>query len=392
MSEHKRVVIIGGGTAGITVAARLMRSKTPLDVVVVEPSEQHFYQPLWTLVGGGLATLAETERAEASVMPEGVRWVKEAVASVEPVANTVHLQSGEALTYDILVACPGLKLCPDEIPGLMEALESDDRVWTNYDRRYVEKGPRAIAAFKGGRALFSFPRSPLKCGGAPQKAMWVTEEWLRKNGVRDQSEVHFITPNAAIFGIPIYRDALMKEVVARDITMRTGTWLLEVHPETSEVLLGNAEGTFREHYDLLHVTPHQRPHAFLKPLAAADGFVEVDLGTLQHPRFPNVFSLGDAASLPIARTGAGVRKQAPILVANVLAYLEGRPLTPGYHGYTSCPLVVGHHKVILAEFGYQDEIMETFPFRQDKPRYSMWLLKRHVLPKLYWHGMLKGRA
>lgn len=392
MSQPKRVVIIGGGTAGITVAARLKRSKAPIEVVVIDPTEQHFYQPLWTLVGGGLATLAETERSEASVMPAGVTWLRHAVTAIEPDASQVRLSNGETLAYDALVACPGMRLVIDEVPGMAEALEHDDRVWTNYDRRYVEKGPRAIAQFKGGRALFTFPKSPLKCGGAPQKAMWITEEWLRKNGVRDQSEVHFVTPNAAIFGIKRYTDALNKEVEARGITMRTGTWLTEVRSATSEVVLTTAEGSHVEKYDLLHATPHQRPHAFTRPIANADGFVEVDLATLQSPRFPNVFSLGDAAGLPIARTGAAVRKQAPVVVANLLAHLEGRPLEAHYTGYTSCPLVVGHKRVILAEFGYQDKVMETFPFRQDKPRYSMWVLKRYILPQLYWRGMLKGRA
>ena len=388
----KRVVIIGGGTAGITVAARLMRSGAALDVVVVEPSERHFYQPLWTLVGGGLATLAETERSEQSLVPAGVTWIKQRVTGLDPSARQVSLDDGQVLTYDALVACPGLRLVYDEVPGMLEALETDPRVWTNYDLRFVEKGPRAIEQFGGGRALFAFPKSPLKCGGAPQKAMWITEEWLQKKGVRAQSEVHFITPNAAIFGIPCYTEALMREVKARDITLRPGTWITEVRSATGEVVLATAEGSHTEKYDLLHVTPHQRPHAFLKPVATADGFVEVDLGTLQSPRFGEVFSLGDAAALPIARTGAAVRKQAPVLVANLLAFLAGQPLAKKYNGYTSCPLVVGHKRVILAEFGYQDQVMETFPFSQAKPRYSMWLLKRHVLPKLYWHGMLRGRA
>ncbi|MEZ4470418.1 MAG: FAD/NAD(P)-binding oxidoreductase [bacterium] len=393
MSEQKHVVIIGGGTAGITVAARLKRSKAPLEVTIIEPSERHFYQPLWTLVGGSLATLAETERSEESLMPAGVQWIKQAVQAIEPEQKTLRLGNGEAVTYDILVVCPGIQLRIDEVPGLQAALDHDDRVWTNYDLRYVEKGQRAIAAFKGGRALFTFPKSPLKCGGAPQKIMWIAEEWMRKNGVRDQSEVQFITPGAGIFGVPRYKAALTIQAEQRGVAVRTATWLTEVRHETSEVVLRTEAGeTLVEKYDLLHATPHQRPFAFVKPLADADGFVAVDKETLQHTRFPEVFSLGDAAAVPTARTGAAVRKQAPVLVANMLAFLNGQPLEKRYNGYTSCPLVVGHKRVILAEFGYDDVILETFPFRQDKPRYTMWLLKRHLLPTLYWKGMLRGRA
>jgi len=385
---------------------------------MVEPAKTHYYQPFLTLVGGALATLEETERPEEGLVPDGVHWVKERVSSFAPEVNSLTTESGKRIDYDVLVVAPGLTLAPEEVEGLGPALESDPRVWTNYDPRFVTKGRAAIDSFRGGHAVFTTPDSPLKCGGGPQKIMWIVEEWLRKKGVRDGARVTLTVPGDQIFGVPKYRRTLERLASQRGVELLTHVHLVEVRAERSEAVFENLET--REEvvvaYDLLHVTPPQRSAEFIRqsPLAGAGadpdendqspavrdrgllrgargGFVDVDRETLQHKRFPNVWSLGDAAALPTAKTGAAVRKQAPVVVENLLAVAAGGAPTAKYDGYTSCPLVVGHNRVVLAEFGYDGSILETFPVDQAKPRYSAWLLKRHLLPLIYWHGMLRGR-
>jgi sulfide:quinone oxidoreductase len=414
-----RVVIVGGGTAGITAAAQLKRSGRDLDIKIVSPATKHYYQPLWTLVGGGLATFEETEREEAGLIPKGVEWIRGAVESFDPDNNRVHTEGGHDIEYDVLIVVPGLRMALDEVPGLQEALDNDPRLWTNYMPEYVTKGPQAIKDFKGGNVLFTKPNSPLKCGGAPIKILWVVEESLRKFGTRPQARIQYHTPDEDIFGVPEYAATLSLLAQERDVHLVRRQSLIEVRHEEGIAIfehLDTHEETEVE-YGLMHVSPPQRAFDFVanSPLASPDydrtleqrtpgaqrrgcaqwgpgGFVEVDQGTTQHVRYPNVFSCGDAATLPTAKTGAGIRKQVPAMVANIGSFLDGKPLTKKYDGYTSCPLVVGHNRVVLAEFGYDGEVMETFPFDQSKPRYSMWLLKRHLLPPLYWHGMLKGRA
>lgn len=417
--NRKRILIIGGGTAGITAAAQLKRSGRDLDIRIISPEDIHYYQPLWTLVGGGLATLDETVRPEAPLIPPGVEWIRDAVAEFDPANNAVRTASGRSYDYDGLIVAVGLRMALEEVPGLQEALDHDPRVWTNYMARYVTKGPAAVQGFRGGNALFTKPASPLKCGGAPVKILWIVEESLRKFGTRASADVSYYTPDQEIFGVPEYAATLARLAKERDVHLVPRQSLIEIRHQDGIAIFEHLD-THEEvevPYGLLHVTPPQRAPEVVahSPLASPDyerplekrsagaqrrgcaqrgpgGFVDVDKHTTQHVRFPNVFSVGDASTLPTAKTGAGVRKQVPVMVANLLSSLDGKPLEKSYDGYTSCPLVVGHNRVVLAEFGYDGKLMESFPIDQSKPRWSMWLLKRYLLPQLYWKGMLKGRA
>lgn len=395
MALSSNILIIGGGTAGITIAARLLKAEKNLKVKIIDPAERHYYQPLWTLVGGGLATLEETDRKMGDVIPRNVAWVKEHVNRINPKEKIVHTEEGSEHSYDALVVAPGIRLAMEEVEGLTEALANDHRVWTNYSVEYVNKGVEAINTFNGGDSYFTFPNSPVKCGGGPQKIMWITEQWLVKNKVKEASTVNFIAPGGEIFGVPKYRDALQLLVEDRGIKTHFKQHLVAINHKKSEIILENVETKERstKSYDLLHVTPPQRAFDFVKKSGIANdaGFVDVNRETLQHVTYPEIFSAGDASSLPTAKTGAAIRKQAPILVHNLIAHLKQNALKPSYDGYTSCPLVVSHNKVILAEFGYDGSILETFPFNQAKPRRSMYLLKRFMLPKIYFLGMLKGK-
>lgn len=395
MSTHHEVLIIGGGTGGLTVAARLCALDGAPDVGIIEPAEKHYYQPIWTLVGAGIFPREMSERDEADYIPAGATWIRDAVATFDPDTHSVKTAGGKTITYDQLVVAPGIQVNWDQIEGLQGALGKDG-VCSNYSYDYVESTARFIREFSGGRAVFTFPNTPIKCAGAPQKIMYLAEEAFRKQGVRDRSEVLYAAPGGAIFGIPKYRAALEKIIRDRGIDTLFGHDLRVLRPASKEAVFhavdGGAETIVK--YDLIHVTPPMSAPDFVResPLADAAGWVDVDKHTMQHPRFPNVFSLGDASSLPCSKTGAAIRKQAPALVENLLAQRSGGALTGHYDGYASCPLVTGVGKVILAEFGYDGVIMETFPFDQAKERYSMYALKAYGLPGMYWHGMLQGRV
>ena len=147
-------------------------------------------------------------------------------------------------------------------------------------------------------------------------------------------------------------------------------------------------------FDMIHVTPPQSAPDFIKnsPLANAGGWVDVDKNTLQHVKYANIFSLGDASGLPTSKTGAAIRKQAPVVVANLLSLIESQSFGASYTGYTSCPLLTGYGKLVLAEFDYNNQPMETFPFDQSKERWSMYMLKKEILPRMYWGQILTGKA
>lgn len=397
MHSHYPVLIIGGGSGGLSVAARLRRSSDPPGVAILEPSDKHYYQPLWTLVGGGIFPKEESMREEADYIPAGAEWIRAAATAVDPERSQVSTSDGRTIGYDYLVVAPGVQLEWNRIPGLAESVgKRGSGVVSNYSYQKVDSTWEAIRSFPGGNAVFTEPKTPVKCGGAPQKIMYLAEHAFRKQGVRDHTSVQFYNGKATLFTSPYYTPPLEEICRTRGMEVRLEHDLVELRPAAKEAVFRNlaAGEEVVVRYDLIHVTPPMRSPEFIRqsPLVNADGWVDVDRSTLQHSRYPNVFALGDVSSLPTSKTGAAIRKQAPVLTENLLAAMHGRPLTASYDGYTSCPVVTGYGTLILAEFDYSKGPTETFPFDQRKERRSMYLLKAYVLPRLYWNGMLRGRA
>lgn len=391
----KRIVIAGGGSAGISVAARLRNEEPEAEITIIDPQEMHYYQPLWTLVGGGVFEREETARPQASVIPDGATWLKKSVEGFDPENNQVLVEGGDKVPYDVLVVTLGIQLDWDRVEGLKESLGTNG-VCSNYTYETVPYTWQTLQSLKSGRAIFTFPSTPIKCAGAPQKIMWLAEHWLEKQGHRDDTEILFASAGGAIFGVPKYRAALEKLVDERKIETLFHHDLVRVDGPAKKATFKHMD-TGEEKtitFDMLHVTPHQSAPEVIKKskLASEAGWVDVDMYTTQHVRYPNVFSLGDSSSLPNSKTGAAVRKQAPVAVENIRAFMAGKPLEGRYDGYASCPLVTGYGRLILAEFKYGGELAETFPFDQAKERYSMYAMKAYALPDLYWHGMLRGRA
>ena len=394
MKSHYSVLVVGGGTGGLSVAARLRSLPNPPEVAIVEPSSKHFYQPLWTLVGGGVFDKSATVRDEADFIPDGVEWIRDRVASFEPRANAIVTEGGARITYDQLVVALGIQLDWHKIRGLEGNLGKDGIV-SNYSYEVVDRTWDALRSFRGGNAIFTFPSTPVKCAGAPQKIMYLADDHLRRTGVRDASRIIFASAGGAIFGVKHYAKTLEKVVARKGIETLYKHDLVEVRPASKEAVVRKVESG-EEHvlsYALLHVVPPQSAPDVIKKseLASDAGWVDVHKHTLQHTRFPNVFSLGDCSSLPTSRTGAAIRKQAPVLVDNLAAFRAGEGLTAHYDGYASCPLVTGYGKLVLAEFDYDGRPAESFPFDQSRERYSMYALKAYVLPDMYWNGMLRGR-
>ena len=395
MGSKHQVLIVGGGTAGITTAAHLLKRNRKLDVVIVDPAEWHYYQPLWTLVGGGAATREKTRRSQKSVIPNGATWIQQSVVSFDPENNAITTSEGQTIGYDFLIVCPGIQINWDRIPGLKESMGKNG-VCSNYSYDSVNSTWDNIRNLKSGVALFTQPETPIKCGGAPQKIMYLAEHYFQKQGVRNKVTVKFGSAKPRIFPVDKYALCLEKIIADRKIETMFEHQLVELRPHAKEAVFRNlaAESEVVQNYDMIHATPPMSAPSFIasSPLAADDGWVSVDKDNLQHTSYSNVFALGDASNLPTSKTGAAIRKQAPTVAANVAALVGGKPMPKIYNGYTSCPLVTGYGRLILAEFDYDKQPDETFWFDQSKERWSMYMLKKVGLPILYWSGMLRGRA
>jgi len=398
MPNKHQIVIVGGGNAGLSVASKLLIKNKQLDIAVVDPASKHYYQPAWTLVGGGVFDIKTTERNEADVMPKGVKWIKEKVTGFMPENNTIQLENGNSLQYDYLVVAAGIQLNWHEIKGLKETLGKNN-VCSNYSFEYAPYTFECIKNFRGGKAIFHNPDTPVKCGGAPHKIMYLAADYFRKHGVLDKADIQYWSGGTRLFGVPKYEKTLLRVCESANIGLNFKVKLTEVdgaNKKAKFVGIGenNKDREYIVDFDMLHVTPPQSAPDFIKSssLANTAGWVDVDKHTLQHVKYPNIFSLGDSSGLPTSKTGAAIRKQAPVLVENLLAEINHKNLTASYNGYTSCPVVTGYGKLVLAEFDYDGKPQETFPFDQGKERRSMYILKRHILPWLYWSKILPGKA
>lgn len=398
VSAHHRVVIVGGGDAGISVAARLRRAGFR-DVAVVEPSATHYYQPLWTLVGGGLAPMSATRRKESSLIPRGVRWIRAAATDVDPQARTLTTNDGATIGYEWLVMAPGIQLDWDAVPGMHEAVESP-YASSNYDAALAAKTWEIMRGLRSGTAVFTMPPGAIKCPGAPQKIAYLCADHWRREGVLGNIRVVLVMPGGGLFGIPVFAKVLEETVAQYGIEVRYNTSVTSIDAAGRELtLLDSTSGTTETlHYDALHTVPPQRPPAWVANSPLADpasplGYVEVDKHTLRHARFPEVFALGDVASTPNSKTGAAVRKQAPVVVAGLRKALRGESSQLTYQGYGACPFTTSRNRMLLAEFDYSQQHTPTIPLIDTtKPRYDMWLLKRYGLPWLYWNVLLRGRG
>ena len=393
------ILIIGGGSAGIATAASILKRRRGIRLAIIEPSDDHYYQPGWTMVGAGVFDSGFTRRSEAHLIPNGATWIKGAVSHFQPDKKQVLLDDGRRIGYGVLIVCPGIKLDWNAIPGLADAL-GHDGVTSNYRYDLAPYTHRLAKAFKGGRALFTQPPMPIKCAGAPQKAMYLSCHRWEKAGVLAQSDVQFHTAGPALFGVAAYVPALMDYVDRYGIHLNFGSKLVEIDGPAKTAIFEQADGDgvrrVAERYDMIHVVPPQVAPDFIRNslLAAPSGFVAVDEATLRHPLFPDIFALGDACSASNAKTMAAARKQAPVVAVNALAALDGHPPVAAYDGYGSCPLTVEAGKIVLAEFGYGGKLMPSFPnwlIDGTRPSRLSWLLKDTILPPVYWHGMLKGR-
>ncbi|AZE67984.1 sulfide:quinone oxidoreductase [Pseudomonas synxantha] len=391
------IVVIGAGSAGIGLVASLLKRDPHLNITLIEPNDYHCYQPAWTLVGGGAYDLAKTRRPLADVLPNGVSWVQAAVSELLPDEQTLVLDSGQRVTWNNLIVCPGLRLAWEKIEGLQDTLGRHG-VTSNYSYEHAAYTWQLVQQLKGGKALFTQPAMPIKCAGAPQKAMYLScDHWL-KQGNLNNIDVEFNLAGAALFGVPTFVPPLMKYVEKYNARLAFNSNLVKVDGPARKAWfeVKDAEGKVNveeKTFDMLHVVPPQLAPDFIRqsPLADAAGWCEVNPHSLQHLRYPHIFGLGDVCGTSNAKTAAAVRKQIVVVAENLLALRKQAPLPLKYDGYGSCPLTVEKGKVVLAEFGYGGKLLPTFPLDPTRARRSMWFLKATLLPWFYWNGMLKGR-
>ncbi|WP_247828104.1 NAD(P)/FAD-dependent oxidoreductase [Arthrobacter antioxidans] len=393
------MLIIGGGNAGVSLAGRLRRYRFK-DVAVIEPRSRHLYQPLFSHIAGGTADAFEAVRLQSRVMPPGVTWIQDKATDVSTGSGTVLLESGSAITYDHLVVCPGIQNDWTAVPGLKEAMEGPYGA-SNYEYELAPKAWKLFRDLTRGTVVFTQPPGPASCDGAAQKPMYLACDHWQRQGVLEDIRVVLAVSTPTIFGMDIIDEELNRKIEEYGIEVRYSTELASVDPEGRTVdLMNSITGTPETlAYDVLHAVPPQSAPEWLKSTdlpthGSRAGFVEVDPVILRHPRFPNIWSLGDAASTLNSKSGAALRMQTTVLAKNLRAVLKGKKPTAEYNHYSACPFVVSHNTVVFSEFDDKYAPMPTVPGWDNlaRERRLTYVMERFVLPKVYWNLILKGRA
>ncbi|QPO10374.1 TIGR01244 family phosphatase [Thalassospira sp. A40-3] len=394
------VVIIGGGAAGISVASSLIARRSGLEIAVIDPADIHYYQPGWTMVGGGVFEASTTAQTMGSLIPKGVHWIKAAVAAFEPQDDAVILDGCRVVKYDRLIVCPGLKLDWNRVDGLVETLGRNG-VTSNYRYDLAPYTWELVSSMREGKAIFTQPPMPIKCAGAPQKAMYLSADHWNRNGVLKNIDIDFCNAGGVLFGVKDYVPALESYVKKYDAHLDFFHNLVAIDWQAKKAWFDIAKPDTKverveKSFDMIHVCPPQVAPDFIRvsPLADAAGWVDVDQATLRHKSFSNIWSLGDVMNAPNAKTAAAARKQAPVVAENVVADIDGKSPVAQYDGYGSCPLTVERGRIVLAEFGYGGTLLPSFPkwlIDGTKPSHLAWLLKEKLLPPIYWKAMLRGK-
>jgi sulfide:quinone oxidoreductase len=394
------IVIVGAGAAGIAAASSLLARVKDLSIGIIDPAEIHYYQPGWTLVGAGIFKQRDTLKTMASLIPEGVEWIRAAVGTFEPEQNCVRLEDARPIYYERLIVAPGIKLDWHGVEGLAETL-GHNGVTSNYRFDLAPYTWSLVRQMKSGRALFTQPPMPIKCAGAPQKALYLSADHWHRSGVLNNVDIGFYNAGEVLFGVKEYVPALMSYIDKYRARLNFGHRLVKVDGDNKKAWFETSAGDGRKQqveaeFDMIHVCPPQCAPDFVResPLADEAGWVDVDQNTLKHKRFANIWGLGDAMNAPNAKTAAAARMQAPIVANNVLEDMSMVSGIAHYNGYGSCPLTVERGKIVLAEFGYGGKLLPSFPrwvINGQQPSRLAWILKEKILPPVYWKAMLKGK-
>lgn len=406
VSTRARIVILGGGAAGMSMANRLATRLSGARITVVEPREQHYYQPGWTMIASGLWDAERTVRANADFRPADIDWRSQSAVGIDADARRISLADGSTLEYDILVVATGLQLNYDRIDGMSTDLIGSHGIGSVYaGHQAAARTSDAIdtwLASGGGQGLFTMPQTAIKCAGAPIKMTFTTQSRIKSVGNRDDFALDYFTPSDDMFSQP-WSNEFLKERFDRDGIARHHGWHLSaIDPQARRAEFTGRDGrTETRDFDFIHVVPPMSAPDFVKAsdLIAGEGafageWLDTDIYTMQHNRYPEVFGIGDVIGAPINKTAASVKAQAPVVEANIAAFLEDRPLPLRHNGYTSCPLITAIGRAMLVEFGYDNDMAFLPSFAFIDPReesWAAWVLKEFMLQPAYY-AMLEGRV
>ncbi|GGB08560.1 NAD(P)/FAD-dependent oxidoreductase [Macrococcus hajekii] len=393
MNKQFKVIILGGGSGGISTASRLVKAGIK-NIAIIEHSDYHAYQPAWPLAGSGAEKKEDSRKKMKKIIPSGVKWIKQKVTGIQAPERIIRLDNGEQVNYEYLVVALGLQLDFNKIDGLTDTLGKHE-VCTNYLYDYVDYTYQTLKKVKSGNVIVTKPSTPIKGGVAPENSLFTFDEFFKKNK-KNRPTLYLKTAKDLLFPVEKYRKQISKLINKKGIQYDLSHDLIAVDGPHKKATFKNliTGDTYDMSFDMLLVTPPMSAPDVIKQssLSDADGWLDINKHTLQHIRHQNIFGIGDCTNLPTVKMGAAVRKQVPVLADNLVAQIKGKSLTACYDGMTACPIATEYGQAIMAEFGYDMKPKESLPIDQSKTNPILYYLKKRAIPFMYWHGMLKGHS
>lgn len=422
-----KIVIIGGGAAGLSMAARLMNWLDEPDVTLIDPSELQYYQPGFTLIASGVYKPEGVYKKQEACIPSGVKWIKDSVAAVDPVKNEIRTQTNGVVAYDFLVLTPGLQINWNLVEGMTQETLGQGNAHCIYDFEGAKRTWAALQEFgkKGGRGIFTDTYTKHKCGGAPKKICLLTEHYTRQQNTRDKVKLDYYTAAKELYDVKYYTTRLEEIYKERNVSITLNYRVKGIDTSAKKVFFNKVEKVekevkdeqtgkltkveekivtpYTEDYDFLHFTPPMSAPDFVRDSGlgwtegklAAEAWVMVDKETLVHKTYNNIVSLGDVAGIPTSKTSAAVRMQVPLAAKNLISLMEGKEPVEKYDGYAACPIITEYGKVLLCEFDYDKNPKPSVPFNfmdMSQEQWLAWVLKVYILKPMYFYGMLNGYA
>lgn len=413
-SAKGKIVVVGGGAAGISTAAKLLRWLENPDITIIDPSDLHYYQPGFTLIGGGVYGADDVYKKQADCIPDGAKWIKDSVVEIDPSKNKISTLKSGTVPYDFLVLAPGIQINWDGVEGISRETLGEGDAHCIYDHQGAVRTWQGMQKFakNGGKGLFFDTYTKHKCGGAPKKICMLAEHLSRKLGTREKLDFNYCTASRELYDVPFFTKRLLEIYKERNIPVSTRTKLKGIDTSTKTAYFQTEVPSKtdpskteilekKEGYDFIHFLPPMTAPDFVKKSGlsietgkrAAEGWAAVDKHTLVHPKYSNIIVLGDASALPTSKTSAAVRKQYPIAARNLISIMEGKAPEEKYDGYAACPIVTDYGHVLMCEFDYAKEPEISFPlslFDMSKESRIAWFLKVYALKPMYFYGMLNG--
>ena len=392
--ERHDILVIGGGNAGISLAARLLRNGAE-QVSLVEGQEVHRYRPLLNYVGASEATMDRLERPMAGVIPTGCSWIRDEVVQVDAAASQVRTRGGRTLQYGTLVVCPGMVEDWAATPGLREAYDEGWAGSTFVPSSASQLWPTLRDA--RGTVVFTVPPEPSPCGSTALKPLFMAVDHWRRAGALDDLRTVLVLPRSVVTGLRAADERLDRLLDSAGVEVVREAQVERVDTRTRQVTLTTPSGAISlDDVTYAHVVPHYRAPEWVADSGLSDGspagVVDIDPETLRHRRHPTVWSIGDAAAVATPPSGGALRKQVDVLAHNIQAVATGGDLRR-YDGYTVMPITVSRRSLMLVEVDRDEQSVPSVPLVDlTKPRRSTWWFDRYCLPVTYYRRILRGKV